>query len=93
LHLAVSGGHVDCVRFLFGAGAQMVADSAGHTPLQQAIKEGRQDLAMEINALLCEQVELLFSIFFYYWFVSLSSKSAESMRCTLSRSTTSMART
>lgn len=55
LHLAVSGGQVECIRFLFAVGAQMVADNSGHTALQQAIQEGRQDLAMEINALLCEQ--------------------------------------
>jgi ankyrin repeat protein len=49
---------VACVRFLFGIGAQLVADNSGHTPLQQAIKEGRQDIAMEINGLLCEQVSV-----------------------------------
>jgi ankyrin repeat protein len=56
LHHAVSGNHLDCVKFLFSSGVPHVTDKSGHTPLQQAIKNHQYSIASEIEILLVEQV-------------------------------------
>merc|ERR1719313_2156745 len=45
LHLAASGGSLDCVKFLVNAGATMKQDRFGCLPIHDAVRYGHRDIA------------------------------------------------
>jgi hypothetical protein len=56
LELAISHGHLECVKYLISNGATLSVDRFGNTPLAQALSGKHYDIAAELESFMFQQV-------------------------------------
>lgn len=58
LELAISNGHLECVKYLINNGASLTTDRFGQTPLAQALNGKHYDIAAELESFIFQQQKL-----------------------------------